>query len=197
MVDTLLKYALRPEGPLQILQAGLEVVIQLVVHTLHTYEVHYIQISRDKLMRMSDLGYEARLCNMALVSVAASWDGFKGNIVRAVRASGNSFSEGQLCEYLRQTNSYKSIVEPLARRHCIVHNLAKVDLDYKRDVPSSTLNEGDSLDVRLPYLKDASAAFFSTATELVQFIVKNGLLPEGQEKAIHEFQRDPGIKRIK
>ena len=192
----MLKYALKPEGPLQILQGGLEIGIQLVVHTLHAYKAHYLKLPQGKLVRMSNLGYEARLCNMALVSAAASWDGFKGNIVHAIRASGHSFSEHQLCERLEQMSGYERIVEPLARRHCIVHNLAKVDRDYKNDIPSSPLNIGDPLGINLSYLKDASAAFFDTAVELVTSLVGDGLLPKEQKKPIGEFQSDPGITRI-
>jgi hypothetical protein len=193
VVGELMKYALKPENPLQILQGGLEIEIQLVVQTLHVYTVHYLRLPGGELVRMSDLGYEMRLCNMALVSAAATWDGFKGNIVRAVRTSGHTFSERQLCENLKQTTRYNDIQEPLARRHCIVHNLAKVDQDYKRDVPSSTLCVGDPLNTDLSYLKDASAAFFDTGVELVKRLVADGLLPHGQQETIGEFQRDPGI----
>jgi len=195
MVDELLKDARTPEGPLQILQAGLEAGIQVVVHTLEAYETHYLLLQLGKRIPLSDLGYGAHLCNMALVNAAASWDGFKGNIVRAVKDSGHSLNRPQLQGHLKQISSYKHIVEPLARRHCIVHNLAKVDQDYKRDVPSSSLDEGDSLEVNLPYLKDASLAFFEAAVELVQFLVGAKLLPKGQEKTIGKFQRGPDIQK--
>ena len=91
MVSELMKYALKPENPLQILQGGLEIEIQLVVQTLHAYTVHYLRLPGGELVKMSDLGYETRLCNMALVSAAATWDGFKGNIVRVVRENGQAF----------------------------------------------------------------------------------------------------------
>jgi len=193
MVGELLKYTKTPVNPLQILQAGLELGIQLVVHTLHAYKVQYLQLPQGQIVSMSDLGYEAHLCNMALVSAAASWDGFKGNVVRTARASGHSFSETQLCERLKQTSGYERIVEPLARRHCIVHNLAKVDRDYKADLPSSPLRIGDSLDTNLSYLKDASVSFFETAVNLVKLLVGDGLLTEEHQKTIGEFQRDPTL----
>lgn len=182
MVGELLKHALKPENPVQILQAGLEIEIQLVVQTLHTYAVHYLRLPSGELVRMSDLGYEARLCNMALVSAAAAWDGFTGNIVRAIRESGHAFRERQLCELLKQTTRYKDIREPLARRHCIVHNLAKVDRDYKRDVPTSPLAVGNPLNTELSYLKGASAAFFDTGVEVVKRLVSDRLLPHGQQE---------------
>ena len=191
MVNTLRKYALRPEGPLQILQGGLELGIQLVVHTLHAYKSQYLQLPQGQIVPMSDLGYEVHLCNMALVNAAASWDGFKGNVVRAIRTSGHSFSETQLCKRLKQISSYERIVEPLARRHCIVHNLAQVDRDYKTDVPSSPLSIGDSLNSNLSYLKDASVSFFETGVNLMKLLVKDGLLTEEHQKTIGEFQRDP------
>jgi len=65
-------------------------------------------------LRCTGSSPEALLCNMALVSTEAAWDGFKGNIVRVVRAGGHSFRERQLCERLKQTSSYKHIGEPLA-----------------------------------------------------------------------------------
>jgi hypothetical protein len=135
---------------------------------------------------------------MALVSAAASWDGFKGNIVRAARANGHSFNEPRLCKRLEQTSNYECIVEPLARRHCIVHNLAKVDREYKTEIPSSPLRIDDSLDTNLSYLKDASVSFFDTAVDLMKLLVEDGLLPEEQLKTIDEFQRDPllGSPRI-
>ena len=119
MVNELLKYAKKPEGPLQILQAGLEIGIQLVVHTLHAYKTHYLQLPQGQIVPMTSLGYESRLCNMALVNAAASWDGFVGNIVRIVRENGYSFNKQQLVEHLKQANGYQDIIEPLARRHCI------------------------------------------------------------------------------
>jgi len=194
VASELMKYALKPENPLQILQAGLEIEIQLVVQTLHAYTAHYLRLPGGELVRMSDLGYESRLCDMALVSAAATWDGFKGNIVRAVRATGQAFTESQLYERLDQISRYKDIQEPLARRHCIVHNLAKVDRDYKIDVPSSSLGIGDPLNTELSYLKDASVAFFETGAELVKHLVADALLPPEQQEAIGEFQRDPGIE---
>ena len=193
MVNALRKYALKPEGPLQILQGGLELGIQLVVHTLHAYKVQYLQLPQGQIVPMSDLGYEVHLCNIALVSAAASWDGFKGNVVRAARTSVHSFSRTQLCQRLKRTSGYERIVEPLARRHCIVHNLAKVDRDYKADVPSSPLLIGDSLNSNLSYLKDASVSFFETAVNLMKLLVGDGLLTEEHQKTIGEFQRDPTL----
>jgi len=142
---------------------------------------------------MCELGYETRLCNMALVSAAASWDGFKGNIVRAVRESGHPSSESELCQRLEQISNYERIKEPLARRHCIVHYSARVDADYKRDVPSSQLNIGDPLGISLEYLKEASASFFETAVDLVKVLVGEGLIPKEYQKTIGEFQRDPSL----
>ena len=194
MIGELLKYAREPESPLQILQGWLEIEIQLVVHTLHAYKAHYLRLPDGKLVRMSNLGYEARLCNMALVSAAAAWDGFLGNIVRAVRASGHSFSERQLRQRLKQTNGYERIIEPLARRHCIVHNLARVDQEYKRDVPSSSFLIGDSLHTNLDYLKDASVSIFETAVDLVKLLIGDGLLGEEHQKTIGEFQHDPRLE---
>lgn len=194
MVDELLKYAKKPEGPLQILQGWLEIEIQLVVHTLHAYKAHYLRLPDGKLVRMSNLGYETRLCNMALVSAAAAWDGFVGNIVRAIRASGHTFSERQLRQRLRQTKGCDRIIEPLARRHCIVHNLGTVDEDYKRDVPSSPLSIGDSLHTNLDYLKEASLSFFETAADLVKLLIGDGLLGKDHQKTIGEFQHDPRLE---
>jgi hypothetical protein len=194
MVNELLKYAKKPEGPLQILQAELEMGIQLVVHTLHAYKVQYLQLPQGQIVSMTNLGYESRLCNMALVNAAASWDGFEGNIVHITREGGHSFSKSQLFKHLKQTSSYQHIIEPLARRHCIVHNLAKVDRDYKKYVPSSPLVVGASLDTNLSYLKDASVSFFKTACELVKLLVRDGLLAEECQKTIGEFQHDPRLE---
>jgi len=193
MVNALNKYSLKPEGPLQILQGGLELGIQLIVHTLHAYKSNYLRLPQGHIVPMSDLGYEVYLCNMALVNAAASWDGFKGNIVRAVRTSGHSFSETQLCKRLKQTSYCEQIKEPLARRHCIVHNLAKVDRDYKADMPSSTLDIGDSLASNLTYLKNASVSFFDNAVNLIKLLIEDGLLTEDYQKAIGKFQRDPTL----
>jgi len=193
MVRELLQYAKIPEGPLQILQAGLEMGIQLVVHTLHAYKVQYLQLPQGQIVPMTNLGYESRLCNMALVNAAASWDGFEGNIVHIAREGGHSFSKKQLSKHLKQTNSYQHIIEPLARRHCIVHNLAKVDRDYKKDVPSSSLVIDDSLDTNLSYLEEVSINFFKTACELVKLLVIDGLLSEEYQKTIGEFQHDPAL----
>lgn len=192
----LIEHAVRPKGVLQILQAGLEVGIQFVVHTLHAYKGHRLLISKDNLIPMSDLGYDSLLCNMVLISAAASWDGFKGNVIRTIRENGHTIRERQIDKYLKKTSSYTQIMEPLARRHCIVHNLARVDKDYKDDVPSSTLNLGDYLSINLSYLKDAFEAFFNTALELTKILVSAGLLPSEHSKAFHEFQRDPTITRI-
>ncbi len=197
MVDALFKHARKAEGPLKIFQGELEIAIQLVVHTLKSYQAHYLRLPRGEYVRMSDLGYEPRLCNMAIVNAAAAWDGFKGNIIRTARASSHSFSERQLYGMLKQTNSYEGIIEPLARRHCIVHNRTKVDQEYKKNVLSSQLCVDDTLYTDLSYLKDASVAFFQTAVEVVKLLVRDGLLPEGQERTIGEFQRDPYIMRIR
>ena len=197
MVSKLMKYALKPENPLQILQGGLEIVIQLVVQTLHVYTVHYLRLPSGVLVRMGDLGYESHLCDMALLRAAATWDGFKGNIVRAVRESVQSFKESQLYECLDQISRYRDIQEPVARRHCIVHNLSKVDRDYKRDVPSSSLSIGDPLNTDLSYLKNTSVAFFQTAVEVVKLLVEERIFPEEQGRTIGEFQRDPHFMRIR
>jgi len=195
LVDELVKYARQPENPLQILQAGLEIEIQLAVHTIHAYETHYLRLfGGSVILPMISLGYEGRLCNMTLVSAASAWDGFKGNIVRAVRANGHSFSEQKLSERLKNVGSSKRILEPLARRHCIVHNLARVDQDYKQAVPSTPLDIGDSVKTDLSYLKDSSVAFFETGVEITQLLVRDSLLPDGQQEPIHGgFQRDPAI----
>jgi len=191
MVEVLRKYSRSPESPLQILQGGLERGIQLVVHTLSKYERFGLRLPSGEIIPMSSLGYETHLCNMALVNATAVWDGFKGNIVRAVRASGHSFSESQLCHHLKQTSSYERIIEPLARRHRIVHNLARADRDYRRAIPSSSFADGDSLGINLPYLKNASADIFDTAVDLVKLLVGDGLLPEEHQKTIGIFQHDP------
>ena len=133
MVEELKKFAKYPVGPLQILQGELEIAIQLVVQTLELYNANFLRLPGGNIVRMSELGYEPRLCNMAIVNAAASWDGFKGNVVRTIRASGNTFSEAKLSGLIIKTNSYPTIIEPLARRHCIVHNLSKVDQDYQKD----------------------------------------------------------------
>lgn len=195
MVDELMKYAKKPETPLQILQAGLEIEIQLVVHTLHAYETHYLRLFEGSVVvSMSSLGYEGRLCNMALVSAAGAWDGLKGNIVRLIRKGGHSFNEHKLNQLLKQSKSFNKIIEPLARRHCIVHNLARVDEDYKRDVPSTILGIGDAINTNLDYVKDASESFFEIGVDITHSLVKQGLLPDGQDIPIHGgFQRDPAI----
>ncbi len=193
MISELLKYAKKPEGSLQILQAGLEMGIQLVVHTLHAYKKHYLQLPQGQIVPMTNIGYESRLCNMALVNAAASWNGFEGNIVRIAREGGHSFSKQQLFKNLKQISSYQHIIEPLARRHCIVHNLAKIDRDYKKAVPSSPLVIGDSLDTNLSYLENASVSFFKTACELIKLLVRDGLLAEGCQNTIGEFQHDPAL----
>lgn len=195
MVDELVKYARHPENPLQILQGGLEIEIQLAVHTIHAYETHYLRLfDGGVILPMINLGYEGRLCNMALVSAASAWDGFKGNIVRAVRANGHSFGERKLSDCLKKIGSSERILEPLARRHCIVHNLAKVDQDYKQAVPATPLVIGDSVTTDLSYLKDSSVAFFETGVEITRLLVRDSLLPEGHQEPIHSgFQRDPTI----
>ena len=193
MVNELLKIAKKPEGPLQILQAGLEMGIQLVTHTLHAYKVQYLQLPKGQLVPMRDLGYESRLCNMALVNAAASWEGFEGNIIHITRERGHSFNKSQLLKYLKQTSNYQRIIEPLARRHCIVHNLAKVDRDYKKYVPSSPLGIGDLLDTDLSYLQNASINFFKNACELVDYMIKDGLLGEEHKQTIGEFQYDAAL----
>lgn len=182
-----------PEGPLQLLQGMLEIEIQLVVHTVHAYERHAVMIPDGRMFRMSELGYEGRLCNMALVSAAATWEGFCGNILRIMRSRGQRISKQQLLRYVKQTTQYQYITEPLARRDCIVHNFAKVDNKYKLDVPDSTLNINDSLSSRLPYLKQASTAFFNTGVALTTMLIQNGLLPDGLQRTIGEFQNEPGI----
>ena len=192
MVSKLLKYSQKPEKPLQILQGALEIEIQLVVHTVHSYEAQYLRLPPNLgMVRMSDLGYAGRLCNMALVSASAAWDGFLGNLIRAIRANGHSFNERQLRQRLKQTN--ERIIEPLARRHCIVHNLARVDEDYRKDVPLSPLPIGDALNTDLDYLKDTSVSIFETAVDLVKLLVREGLLGEEYQETIGEFQRDPGL----
>ena len=196
MVNELLKISKKPENPLQILQAGLELEIQLVVHTIHAYETHYLRLLgvNVNLLPMISLGYGGRLCNMALISASSTWEGFKGNIIRSVRKNGHSYNEQKLLDCSKHTVSFKYILEPLARRDCIVHNLGIVDQEYKQAIPSSNLNIGDSITTDLSYLKESSAAFFRTATEIVQTLVRDDLLPSGYEKPIHEeFQRDPII----
>jgi hypothetical protein len=194
VVNGLLKYAKKPEGPLQILQGELEMGIQLVTHTLHAYKGHYLQLPQGQIVPMTDLGYEPRLCNMALVNAAASWDGFEGNIVHIVREGSHLFSKQLLSKHLKQIGSYQHIIEPLARRHCIVHNLAKVDRDYKKAVPSSSLVIDDSLDTNLSYLENASVSFFKTARELVGLLVRDGLLKEECQKTIGEFQHNAALE---
>jgi len=192
-MERLSRDARAPEGPLQLLQGMLEIEIQLVVHTLHAYKRHAVRIPDGRLFRMSELGYETRLCNMALVSAAATWEGFCGNIMRIIRSSGQRINKRQLLRYVKQTTQYQYITEPLARRDCIVHNFAKVDNQYKLDVPDSTLNINDSLSIRLSYLKQASTAFFNTGVALTNMLIQNGLLPDGLQRTIGEFQNEPGI----
>jgi len=192
-MERLSRDARAPEGPLQLLQGMLEIEIQLVVHTLHAYKRHAVRIPDGRLFRMSELGYETRLCNMALVSAAATWEGFCGNIMRIIRSSGQRINKRQLLRYVKQTTQYQYITEPLARRDCIVHNFAKVDSKYKLAVPDSTLNINDSLSIRLSYLKQASTAFFNTGVALTNMLIQNGLLPDGLQRTIGEFQNEPGI----
>ena len=85
----------------------------------------------------------------------------------------------------------------MARRDCIVHNLSKVDQDYKNDVSQSKFQIGDFFPTDLPYLKDSSVFFFNVAVELLQFIVGDGLLPPEQGLPIGDFQRDPVLLRIR
>ena len=59
-------------------------------------------LEAKKIIPMADLGYEPKLCNMALVNAAASWDGFQGNVVRVVRENGLSFNKPQLCKQLKK-----------------------------------------------------------------------------------------------
>lgn len=193
-MDKIPRDARAPEGPLQILQGMLEIEIQLVAHTLRVYERHTVGIPDGRLFPMSDLGYETRLCNMALVSAAATWEGFCGNILRIIRLSGQRINKQQLARYIKQTTEYKYITEPLARRDCIVHNFGKVDNRYKIDIPDSNLNINDSLSIRLPYLKQASTAFFNTGVALTTMLVKSGLLPDRLQRTIGKFQNEPGIE---
>ena len=192
-MERLKRDAIAPEGPLQLLQGILEIEIQLVVHTIVAYERHLVRLPDGSSFRMSELGYEGRLCNMALVSAVATWEGFCGNILRIIRSSGQRINKQQLPRYVKQTTQYQYITEPLARRDCIVHNFAKVDNKYKLDVPDSTLNINDSVSIRLPYLRQASTAFFNTGVALTTMLIQNGLLPNGLQKTIGEFQNEPGI----
>jgi len=187
------KDAIAPEGPLQLLQGMLEIELQLVNHTLYAYEHHSIIIPDGRSFLMIELGYEARLCNMALVSATATWEGFCGNILRIIRSSGQRINKQQLLRYVKQTTQYQYITEPLARRDCIVHNFAKVDKKYKLDVPDSTLNINDSVSIRLPYLTKASTALFNTGVALTTMLIQNELLPDGLQRTIGGSQNKPGI----
>jgi hypothetical protein len=189
--ELLEKYSITPETPLQILQAGLEAGIQLVVLSLRVYAKSVVNIKNVGSFYLSDLGYNTRLCDSVLVLAAAEWDGFIGNIVRTVKENGHTFQESRTKPLLKRMNNYKRIIEPIARRHCIAHNHTKVDKEYKKRVPASTLNIGDSLETDLSYLKDASVAFFETAAELVKHLVECGLLPDEQKQTIGDFQRNP------
>jgi hypothetical protein len=71
---------------LQALQGQLELGIQVIVHTLHACERAALKIPQG-IVPMSNLGYKWYLCSMALVNVAATWDGFMANLIRDIRAS--------------------------------------------------------------------------------------------------------------
>lgn len=196
MIDELLKISQTPTKPLEILQVELEAGIQLIVHTLYLYKTsELVLLPQRKLLSVSDLGYEGQLYNMALVNAAGVWDAFLGNIVRTIRGGGHRFKKGDLFKYVERTTTYGDIVEPLARRDCIVHNLAKVDSDYKKRVSTSLLQNGDSLDINLDYLKDASEALFKIAVEVVKILTEAKLFREEQQKELGAFQRNPTIKK--
>ncbi len=196
MVDELLKASRTPDSPLQILQVELEAAIQLIAHTLRLYNASSVRLPQGKSVAISKLGYGEVLCNMGLINAVAAWEGFKGNVVRAVRANGHSFNESALQECLKQTNTYEHILEPLARRDCFVHNHRKVDSQYKRQIPESPLKVGDSVDIDLAYLQDSSEALFETAVELVRVLIYDELLAEDHQGTLGAFQRNPILPRL-
>ena len=181
------KDAIAPEGPLQLLQGMLEMELQLVNHTLHVYKYHLVYIPDGRSFRMSEFGYEARLCNMALVSAEASLEGFYGNILRIIRSNGNPYTKRQLTKEIKKTPQFTYIIEPLARRNCIVHNFAKVDKEYLNKVRSTKLNINDPLSIDLHYLKKASTAFFETAIAIIKALIVKGLLPDKSDTTIGTF----------
>jgi len=142
---------------------------------------------------MSNFGYETRLCNMALVSAAASLEGFYDNILRIIKSNGNSYTKIQLFKDIKQTNQYKDIIEPLARRNCIVHNSAKVDSRYLAKVNSSSLNINDSLSIGVSYLEKASTSFFNMAEAITKIYIEKELLQKKFGETIGEFQYKIGL----
>ncbi len=193
MTHRLLPYSKKAEGPLQIFQGSLELNIQLVVHTQFAYKKHALKLPNGLIVLMAELGYESRLCNMAVVSAAAAWEGFVGNVIRAVRQGGKRFRKEDIYSRLKKMKSYKDIIEPLARRHCIVHNLARIDSDYKKAVQRSQGAIGDSLQTELSYLKEVSRYFFEVAADLMKYLVRDGYLEEKYKKPIGEFDGNPII----
>lgn len=193
MEHRLLPYSKKAEGPLQILQGSLEIDIQLVVHTQFAYQKHAIKLPNNLIVLMAELGYGSRLCNMAVVNAAAAWDGFIGNVIRAIREGGKKIKEEDIYSRLKQMKSAKSIIEPLARRHCIVHNLGRIDNEYKKEVPNLKGEIGDGLQTDLAYLKEVSRYFFEVATDLMKYLVRDGYLDEKYKKPIGEFDGNPII----
>ncbi|UCB42483.1 MAG: hypothetical protein JSV77_08465, partial [Dehalococcoidales bacterium] len=136
----------KPSNPLEILQAELEGMLQLMNHTVKVYESSRVRLRGARRIKLVDLGYIAVLCNMGLVSAVASWEGFKGNIIRRVRERGLTIHKNTLEKLARETETHERILEPCERRDCITHSMAKVDSKYLKFVTDSRLVLGDSLD---------------------------------------------------
>lgn len=189
----LLPYSKKAEGPLKIFQGNLELDIQLVTYTQFAYTKHALSFPGGLTVLMAELGYGERLCKMAVVNAAAAWDGFIGNIIRAVRENGKKFKEDDVYTRLSQMKDYQEIMEPLARRHCIVHNQGIIDSEYKKSVPNSNGRLGDELHTDLDYLKSASGRFFNAALNLMKYVVRDGYLEEKFKEPISPWDGNPKI----
>lgn len=196
MMEELQKISRTPDTPLTILQAELEGTIQLVTQTLFVYKRCLVRLPQGRVVPLPALGYEQVLCNMALVNAVAAWEGFKRNITHEIRANGHRFLEKDLDRRLGQTTTYGRILEPVDRRDCIAHNLARVDCKYKEQIRESQLPLGQGVDIDMPYLKEAIHSFFQIGVEVTRILVLDRLLAEQQQETLGNFQRDPVVKQF-
>ncbi|MBI4217045.1 MAG: hypothetical protein HY687_06645 [Chloroflexi bacterium] len=199
MVQDLFKNSRTPETPLDALRVELEAAIQLVSDSLFLYKTIVVR-GVPKPITGNDLGYDGWLCNMGLVNGASAWDAFKKDIIRKVREHDKRvkhnyriFNEKQFDDWLKkEERSYQNLLEPIARRNLIVHNLGRVDEQYVKVIPASQHQAGKRLpDVDLDYVKKTSEAFFSAAQEIVTSLVKNNRLGQEHLDTMGFFQRNP------
>ncbi len=191
--EKLLPISQTPQTPLHILQVGLEANLQVISYTMRLYEKVTVSIHSGPSVPLSELGWDKHLCNMGLVNTVAALDGFKSNIVRSIRAHGRTYKMCDLNRQLRCTSAYEHVIEPLARRHAITHNQAKVDQQYIRRVNSSKVRVGNGLDCDLAYLRGACRHLFECALEVTEALVQAGFLGDDHRHPIGRLQDGSSI----